>query len=208
MKDDSSEMQRYRKSCDTEFWQNVFRAESDYLLRYLKGCQTVLSVGCGPAIIEATLSKHGFRVTGLDVTPEVLGCAPDGVRTVVARAEDMPFPPASFDAVIFVASLQFIEDWRKAVAQAARVLRHGGRLIVMLLNPASAFFQEQLRDPHSYVRKIRHLDVKEIAEAISKQFDVQTEYFLGINGTTLFESQDPASAALYVIKGVRKDPGA
>jgi ubiquinone/menaquinone biosynthesis C-methylase UbiE len=205
MKDDLSERQSYRKSCETEFWQNVFRAESEYLLRHLKGCQTVLSVGCGPAIIEATLSKHGLRVTGLDVTPEALGGVPDSVRTVVARAQDMPFPSSSFDAVIFVASLQFIEDWRKAVAQAARVLRDGGRLIVMLLNPASAFFQEKLRDPHSYIRKMRHPDVKEIEEAIGKQFDVQTEYFLGVNGTTLFESGDPADAVLFVIQGTWKD---
>jgi SAM-dependent methyltransferase len=117
----------------------------------------------------------------------------------------MPFPSSSFDAVIFVASLQFIEDWRKAVAQAARVLRDGGRLIVMLLNPASAFFQEKLRDPHSYIRKMRHPDVKEIEEAIGKQFDVQTEYFLGVNGTTLFESGDPADAVLFVIQGTWKD---
>jgi ubiquinone/menaquinone biosynthesis C-methylase UbiE len=173
----------------------------------LKGCQTVLSVGCGPAIIESALSKHGLRVTGLDVTAEVLGCAPEGIRTVVVCAEHMPFPPASFDAVIFVVSLQFVEDYQKALAQAARVLRDGGQLIVMLLNPASAFFQEKLRDPHFYVRKIRHPDVKIIEEAISKQFTVETEYFLGVKGTTLFDSREPADAVLYVIKGVRKEPG-
>lgn len=208
MKDELSEIQRYRKSCETEFWQNVFRAESDYLLRHLKGSQTVLSVGCGPAFIDSTLSKHGLRVTGLDVTPEALGGAPDSVRTVVARAEDMPFPSASFDAVIFVASLQFIEDYRKALVQTARVLRGGGRLIAMLLNPASVFFQDKLRDPRSYVRKIRHRDVKEIEGAITEQFDVQTEYFLGVNGTTLFESREPADAVLFVVKGARKDKAA
>jgi len=206
MKNDLSDPERYRKSCDTDFWQNVFRAEADYVLRHLKGNGTVLSVGCGPAIIEAMLSKHGLRVTGLDVTAEALGGMPDGIRTVVARAENMPFEAASFDAVIFVASLQFIADWRKAVALTARVLRDGGRLIVMLLNPASAFFQEKLRNPRSYVRKIRHWDLKEIEAGIAALFNVQTEYFLGVNGTTLFESHEPASAALFVINGVRKEP--
>ncbi|HOY57438.1 MAG TPA: methyltransferase domain-containing protein [Verrucomicrobiota bacterium] len=203
----SSAMQRIRKSCDSEFWQNVLRAESDYLLAHSMGCQDVLSVGCGPAIIEAALNRHGFRVTGLDVTPEAFGGGVEGVRTVVARAQDMPFPPASFDAVIFVASLQFIEDWRNTLAQAARVLRDAGRLVVMLLNPASGFFQEKWRDPHSYVRKMRHSDLNEIEEAVRKRFVVQTEYCLGIEGTTLFESREPASAALYVIRGVRKQPG-
>ena len=205
MKDKLTEMQSYRQSCETEFWQNIFRAETDYLRRRLEGCQTVLSVGCGPAVIEAALGKIGFRVTGLDVTPDVLGCAPDGIRTVVAHAEDMPFPPASFDAVIFVASLQFIADWRTAVAQAARVLRDGGRLVVLMLNPASAFFQNKFLNPRSYVRKIRHLDLKEIENGIAALFKVQTEYFLGVNGTTLFDSHDPAEAALFVINGVLKE---
>jgi SAM-dependent methyltransferase len=205
MKNDLSEMEHYRKSCETEFWQNVFRAESEYLLRHLKGCQTVLSVGCGPAVVEGLLSQRGLNVTGLDVTTEALGCAPDGVRTVVGRAEEMPFEAATFDAVIFVASLQFIEDWRQAVAEAARVLRDGGRLIVLLLNPASAFFREKFGNPHSYVRKIRQRDLSEIETAIAGRFNAQTEYFLGVNGTTLFESREPASAALFVIHGARKE---
>ncbi len=205
MNNNLSEMQSYRKSCETEFWRGVFRAETDYLQCHLHGCQTVLSVGCGPAIIEAALNKLGFRVTGLDVTPAVLGCAPDGLRTVVASAEDIPFPSASFDAVIFVASLQFIEDWQKAVSEASRVVRAGGRLIAMLLNPASAFFQEKFRNPHSYVRKMRHLDLEAIEAGVAARFDVRAEYFLGVNGRTLFESHDPASAALLVINGVRKE---
>lgn len=205
MNNDLSEMQRYRKSCETEFWQAVFRAEADYLLQHLAGHHTVLSVGCGPAIMEGVLIGHGFSVTGLDVTQEALGVAPDGVRTVVASAEDMPFPSASFDAVIFVASLQFIEAWQKAVSEASRVARAGGRLIAMLLNPASEFFQERFRNLHSYVRKMRHLDLEAIEAGIAARFDVRAEYFLGVNGTTLFESHDPISAALLVINGVRKE---
>lgn len=208
MKDDLSEMQRYRKSCDTGFWQNVFRAEADYLLRCLKGCQTVLSVGCGPAIVEGMLTRGGLCVTGLDVTAETLGSAPNGVRTVVGCAEDMPFPPASFDAVVFLASLQFIEDWRKALAETVRVLSGGGRLIAMLLNPASAFFQEKLRDCRSYMRRIRHSNLEEIEAAITREFTVQTEYFLGVNGSIVFESRDPARAALYIIQGVGKESAA
>lgn len=206
MEDDSREAQRYRESCNTAFWQQVFRAEADYLLRRLKGCQTVLSVGCGPAIVEGLLSRSGLCVTGLDVTAETPGSAPKGVRTVVGCAEDLPFPSASFEAVVFVASLQFIENYQRALAQAARVLREDGRLIVMLLNPASAFFQQKLRHPRSYVRKIRHMDVKEIEAAIGKQFNVQTEFFLGVKGTALFETREPAEAVLFVIRGTRKDP--
>jgi hypothetical protein len=96
------EIERYLESCRTEFWQGVFRAEFDYLARHLEGSEDILSVGCGPAIIE-----NGSR--------ETLNCSPDRIRTVAARAEDMPFPESSFDAVIFIASLQFIGNYRKAI---------------------------------------------------------------------------------------------
>jgi ubiquinone/menaquinone biosynthesis C-methylase UbiE len=200
-----NEIETYRQSCKTDFWQKVFRAEADYLGRHLEGCRDVLSVGCGPASVEGALSARGFRVTGLDVSAEALDAAPVGVRTVTASAEEMPFPAASFDAVIFVVSLQFIGDYRKAIAQAARVLRDGGRLIALLLNPSSAFFQTRFHRPDSYVNKLQHSDLAEIERTVAGLFDVQTEYFLGLTGTTICECRTADEAVLYVINGVRKE---
>ena len=207
MKKDSSEIQRYLQSCRTEFWQKVFRAELEYLLPHLEGSRDVLSIGCGPAIIESGLSECGFRVTGLDVSQEALACAPDHIRTIAGRAEDMSFPKSSFDAVIYVASLQFIEDYRKAVEKTAQVLRPAGKLIVMLLNPQSAFFKEKAQDPTSYVRKIRHTSLEEIERAIAEHFQIQTEYFMGVRDGNILESREPTEAALYVIRGTRKHRG-
>lgn len=116
----------------------------------------------------------------------------------------MSFPESSFDAVIFVASLQFIEDYRKAITQATQVLRSNGKLIVMLLNPESAFFNEKLHDPLAYVSKIKHTDLKDIEGVIAEDFNVQTEYFLGVKGDVIFESADVADAVLYAIMGTRK----
>ena len=198
------EIERYLESCQTEFWQGVFRAELDYLARHLEGSEDILSVGCGPAIIESGLSERGFRVTGLDVSRETLNCAPDRIRTVAARAEDMPFPESSFDAVIYIASLQFIENYREAMEKTERVLRPDGKLIAMLLNPESVFFRDRIRNIDSYVRKIRHKDIDEIERVIAEKFQVQSEYFLGVKGESIFESRDAADAALYIIRGTRK----
>ena len=200
----SGEMEGYLRACQTDFWKAVFQAEIEYLLEHLAGCEDILSVGCGPAVIESALSERGFRVTGLDVSQEALDRAPDHVRKVVARAEDMPFPKSSFDAAVYVASLQFIEDYTKAIARTAGVLRPDGRLIVMLLNPESDFFKGKFRDPNSYVRKIRHTGLREIESVVAEDFDIQTEYFLGIKGDSIFESRDPADAALYILRGTRK----
>jgi len=207
MKKDSSEIQRYLQSCRTEFWQKVFRAELEYLLPHLEGSRDVLSIGCGPAIIESGLSERGFRVTGLDVSQEALACAPDHIRTIAGRAGDMDFPKSSFDAVIYVASLQFIEDYRKAMEKTAQVLRPAGKLIVMLLNPQSAFYKEKAQDPTSYVRKIRHTNLEEIESAIAGHFHIQTEYFMGVRDGNIFKSRETTEASLYVIRGTRKHRG-
>jgi ubiquinone/menaquinone biosynthesis C-methylase UbiE len=198
-------MEKYLQSCKTEFWKNVFKAEMDYILRELNGAEDVLSIGCGPAIVEAGLVEHGFNITGLDISKEALGYAPDTVRTVIGPAEKMDFADSSFDAVIYIASLQFIENYKQAVKQTARVLKPGGKLLVMLLNPQSQFYKEKVSNPTSYVSKIKHTDLREIERAVADYFLIQTEYFLGIKGQQILESQQPDLAALYVIKGKKKD---
>lgn len=197
-------MQQYLQSCKSEFWKEVFEAESEYILHELRGVKDVLSVGCGPAIIEAGLAEHGFSVTGLDISKEALEQAPDKIRTVTGSAEKMDFADCSFDAVIYAASLQFIEKYKQAVKETVRVLRPGGKVLVMLLNPQSDFFKERIQNPDSYINRIKHINSKEIEEAIAEYFFIETEYFLGIKGTEIFESRGSDSASLYIIKGTKK----
>jgi ubiquinone/menaquinone biosynthesis C-methylase UbiE len=197
-------MENYLKSCKTEFWNEVFTTELDYILNELTGAKDILSVGCGPAIIETGLSEHGFNVTGLDISEEVLDMAPDRVRAVVSSAENMDFASQSFDAVIYVVSIQFIEKYKEAIEQSAHVLRSGGKILMMLLNPESGFFRERTRNPSSYVNKIRHRNLQEIEAEVAKYFSVRTEYFLGIEGTRVFQSRDSHCASLYIIKGIKK----
>lgn len=201
-----NEAARYLQACENPFWRQVFAAELDYLLRHLRPEDEVLSVGCGPAIIESGLAEHGFSIVGLDVSQDAIACAPDTLRTVVAPAEKMPFDEAVFDVVLFIVSLQFVENYRQALAEARRVLRPGGRMIAMLLNPASGFFKAKSSQIDSYVHKIRHRNLNELEAVIAEGFEVQGEYFLGIADERIFPSHDPRTAALYVIQGNKRKP--
>lgn len=201
---ETEEIKKYVETCREAFWQDIFLVETEYLVSRLKNCCDVLSVGCGPAIIEGKLSEFGFNVTGMDISAEALKCAPDSVRTFAGRAKDTLFAESSFDAVIYVASLQFIEDCQKALQQSFVVLRHEGRIIVMLLNPRSDFFKKRRLEPDSYVNLIRHTDLNEMEEAVKELLTVQTEYILGVRGENLFESKAPDEAALYVIIGKKR----
>ena len=197
-------MDKYLQSCKTEFWKKVFKAELDYILQQLKDAKDILSVGCGPAIIETGLAEHGFNVTGLDISEEALDQAPDSIRAIVGPAENMDFADSCFDVVIYVASLQFIEKYKEAIKKTARVLKQDSKLLVMLLNPQSEFFKEKINNPASYVNKVKHTNLAEIERTIAEHFSIQTEYFLGIKGLEIFESQNPNLASLYVIKGKTK----
>jgi SAM-dependent methyltransferase len=198
------DQETYLRSCLTPFWQHVLQFERAYLERHIAGCHQVLSVGCGPAIIEADLARRGYELTGLDVSTQALDCAPDSIRTVAGRAEDMPFADSAFEAVMFIASLQFVDDYRAAIQEASRVLKPAGTLIALLLNPQSEFYQAKSHDPDSYIQKTKHTDNDAIAGAAACMFDIATEYCLGIDGETIFESDDPADAALFSLIGRKK----
>jgi ubiquinone/menaquinone biosynthesis C-methylase UbiE len=198
-------MSRYLQSCQSPFWQAVFQKEIDYLEDALTGCEKILSVGCGPAIIEAVLQEKGFCLVGLDVSKEALQGVPDSLRTVVGSAEHMDaFEDSGFDAVIYVASLQFIEPYKQALAETARVLKPDGKFIALLLNPESHFFQQKAKDEQSYVNKIKHTDLKEMEQAVAKHFTFRAEYYLGIRDSEIFETRSQEWASLYIINGKKK----
>jgi ubiquinone/menaquinone biosynthesis C-methylase UbiE len=196
-------MDKYLKSCENDFWSNIFSAELEYTLRELKGTKDVLSVGCGPAVIETGLAEHGFNVTGLDISEEALSRASDSVRTIAGSAENMVFSDSSFDTVIYIASMQFIENYRQAVKETVRVLKRNGRILVMLLNTESEFFINKSSNPASYINRIKHMNLKEIERTITERFSVLTEYFLGVRSEKIFKTEDPRFASLYIIKGKR-----
>ncbi|AZG78713.1 methyltransferase domain-containing protein [Methylocystis rosea] len=98
--------------------------------------RTVLDVGCGDGPLASELARRGAIVTGLDRDPAMIAAARrraaiEGAKLqlVEGKAESLPFPDATFDAVLAVAVLCFVRDAERAVAEMARVLKPGGRLV-------------------------------------------------------------------------------
>ena len=194
---------RYVQSSKTAFWHEIEKIELNYIVEHLTGYKMILSVGCGPALIESELSQHGFYVTAMDISLEFLDQL-EKVNPVAAQAEKMPFRESSFDAVVYVASLQFIEDIKGAIEQTYQILRPTGAIMVFLLNPLSDFVAYKVRDRKSYFHSIKHMDLNEIEDMIKVLFTVQSEYYLGIHGQRIFSSNNITEAALYVIQGVKR----
>ena len=97
----------------------------------------VLEVGVGTGL-NLPLYPEGVRLTGIDISPAMLERARRRaaglgreVRLVEGDAQALPFPDASFDTVVCTLSLCSIPDDRRAVAEMKRVLRPGGRLLLL-----------------------------------------------------------------------------
>ena len=127
------------------------------LLELLSGprVRDLLDVGTGTGRILELLAPHAERAIGLDLSREMLAVArakldKAGLRNCELRQGDMyhlPLPPRSVDAVTFHQVLHFGETPADAIAEAARVLRPGGRLLVA---DFAAHALESLRDTHAH----------------------------------------------------------
>ena len=199
----TSDVEKFVKFCESDFGREVLRRESYYLRNELEGRKMILDIGCGIGSFEEVLSE--LNITGLDSSGEMLEEA--GRRRdkkfVLGDAENLEFPNQSFDAVFMVTTLEFVENYEKAIDEAARVLVPGGKLVVMTLNPESEYFKNHVQKEDSYFRKIKHTNLKEIERYIQKIFVASGEYFLGIQGVDVFDANDKSLAALYAIKGIK-----
>ncbi len=104
----------------------------------------VLDVACGTGDLThafANLSP-AFSVTGIDFTPEMLaiagekrGLLPINQSSKVTYAEgdaqNLAFPDATFDVVSIAFGIRNVADPTKALSEFARVLKPGGRLVIL-----------------------------------------------------------------------------
>jgi SAM-dependent methyltransferase len=91
----------------------------------------LLDVACGPGYAAAAGSARGAKAIGVDFSPAMLGVARrrhPALEVHKCDAERLPFPDLSFDAVVANFGLHLLPKPGKALAEAHRVLRPGGRV--------------------------------------------------------------------------------
>lgn len=99
----------------------------------------VLDIASGDGVLAELLAPHSHRYVCLDASTKVVAAASERLRrlkNVEVREGDMhalPFEAGSFDLVVLMHALTYAEQPAQAVAEAARVLRPGGRLLLTSL---------------------------------------------------------------------------
>jgi 2-polyprenyl-6-hydroxyphenyl methylase/3-demethylubiquinone-9 3-methyltransferase len=95
----------------------------------------LVDLGCGAGLLAPHLAGKGYRHVGVDLTRSALAqAAAYGVTVVNADATAVPLSAGCADVVAAGELLEHVPDWRRAVAEACRLLRPGGLLVLDTLN--------------------------------------------------------------------------
>ncbi|HKI35448.1 MAG TPA: class I SAM-dependent methyltransferase [Gemmataceae bacterium] len=105
----------------------------------VRGCGRILDAGCGNGRYSRFLLKHadpGALVTAFDLSPNMLQrarrrLASDRVTFAVADLTRLPYPDGVFDAAVCGWVLEHLPDPRLGLRELARVLRPGGKLLLL-----------------------------------------------------------------------------
>lgn len=137
-----------------KIWVEFVRSGRNYYAEYLNGPalmhmvgsvkgKQVLDIGCGEGYFSRVFAKTGAEVVGIDLSEALIKAAeeeeerhPLGVKYLVADAADLSMvDSSSFDIVYCHMALADIADYEGVIAEVFRVLKTGGRFIVVMPHP-------------------------------------------------------------------------
>jgi len=108
---------------------------------------------------------------GIDPAENMLKIAESrGIKTFLGKAEALPFADEEFDFVLIVVTLCFVDDPEKAIEEARRVLKKGGRIIVGIIDRNSKIgksYQEK-KEKSKFYRVAKFFTAEEVIELLKK----------------------------------------
>lgn len=131
-----------------------------------------LDIGCGEGRLARDLKALGHRIIGIDSSPSLVDAARQSDRSMDLRLADataLPLDDACADLAIAFMSLQDIDGMPAAIAEAARVLQHGGRFCMAIVHPinSAGSFAEESADAR-FVIEGDYLGAFHYADAVER----------------------------------------
>ncbi len=157
---------------DTPGGREVDRLEKALIFRLAqpRPGESALDVGTGTGNFACDLANRGLRVTGYDSSGAMLQIARGKDANVTwqqGRAEALPFGEGSFDLVLSVTSVEFMQEPDLALAEMFRVVAPGGRMVVAVLNARSLWGRARICQASQQDTPFRHAHLYTAAEFVA-----------------------------------------
>jgi len=144
-----------------------------------------VDLGCGQGRVAADLAAAGHRVLGVDGSPTLAAAAAGrGLAVSVGDAASLPLADDVADCVVCFMVLQDVDRYASAIAEAARVLRPGGRMAWSIVHPVNSAgrFEHDPAAEHPgggvaappFVIRARYFDVARYADEVERDGLVMT----------------------------------
>ena len=117
------------------------RKYADVVAAHVEKGADVLEVAAGPGYLSIELAGRGFRVTGIDISPDFVKIAKNNAKEanvsvtfMEGNASELPFDDQSFDFVVCSAAFKNFKEPVKALCEMHRVLRPGKTALILDMN--------------------------------------------------------------------------
>ena len=105
----------------------------------------VLDAGCGPGMTSDYVLKNGSEFFGIDLSESMLkicrerSICPESMHLAIADIATLPFPDSSFDTILCLGALEYVETIKRALRELSRLLKKDGIVIISMQNPRSPY---------------------------------------------------------------------
>jgi ubiquinone/menaquinone biosynthesis C-methylase UbiE len=144
----------------------VYADQTDCLRRYITGTDNSLEIGVGSGRFASRLAiRHG-----LDPSPRLLAMARQrGVETVQGKGEFLPYRAGTFNRVLMMTVICFLDDVARSCNEAFRVIQSGGMLVVAFMEKdGEVALRERARKPAGrFLQYAEFLAVEQVMAALT-----------------------------------------
>jgi len=121
----AADEEHYPSAIDPRIW------HVKLVLQEMRGCRRVADVGCGKGRFAKLVHDQGSSVVALDLAEAMLTHVASGIDRCAASMTALPLATASCDGAYATESLEHAIDIPQAVAELCRIVKPGGRIVII-----------------------------------------------------------------------------
>ena len=121
----AADEEHYPSTIDPRIW------HVKLVLEHLEGCRRVADIGCGKGRFARLVQERGATVYALDLAEAMLAHVPAGIHRCAASMTALPLATGSCDGAYATESLEHAVDIPGAVAELCRIVKPGGRIVII-----------------------------------------------------------------------------